>query len=106
MNCLHSLCLYHWYDLCQNLISLFFPSSSSLFSYLSSYVYFSYVFPAEKYEMNVNRIFMNISWQKNKGTLYPVYLLSEAKESTAKPAYVVTSIKGSPVLSSHIFWVP
>ena len=26
--------------------------------------------------------------------------------STVKPAYVVTSIKGSPALSSHIFWVP
>ena len=26
--------------------------------------------------------------------------------TTVKPAYVVTSIKGSPVLSSHLFWVP
>ena len=26
--------------------------------------------------------------------------------STVKPEYVVTSIKGSPALSSHIFWVP
>ena len=25
---------------------------------------------------------------------------------TVKPAYVVTSIKRSPTLSSHIFWVP
>ena len=26
--------------------------------------------------------------------------------STFKPAYLVTSIKGSPALSSHMFWVP
>ena len=26
--------------------------------------------------------------------------------NTVKPAYVVTSIKESPALSSHIFWVP
>ena len=27
-------------------------------------------------------------------------------KGTVKPAYMVTSIKGSPVLSSHLFWVP
>ena len=29
-----------------------------------------------------------------------------ANSTTVKPAYAVTSIKGSPVLSSHLFWVP
>ena len=27
-------------------------------------------------------------------------------QNTVKPAYVVISIMGSPVLSSHLFWVP
>ena len=26
--------------------------------------------------------------------------------STVKPTHVVTSIKGSPVFSSHLFWIP
>ena len=26
--------------------------------------------------------------------------------NTGKPTYVVTSVKGSSVLSSHLFWVP
>ena len=33
-------------------------------------------------------------------------LLSPTCISTVKPAYVVTSIEGSPVLNSHLFWVP
>ena len=31
---------------------------------------------------------------------------SDGPQCTVKPAYVVTSIKGLPVLSSLIFWAP
>ena len=31
---------------------------------------------------------------------------SQTLEYTVKPAYEVTSVKASPVFSSHIFWVP
>ena len=34
-----------------------------------------------------------------------VISLYDRHSTTVKPAYVVTSIKGSPVLSSHLFWV-
>ena len=35
-----------------------------------------------------------------------VIMTNYSQQYTVKPAYVVTSIKGSPALSSHIFWVP
>ena len=31
-------------------------------------------------------------------------LIAKFKLHTVKPAYMVTSIKGSPLLSSHLFW--
>ena len=34
------------------------------------------------------------------------HFFNKKHQCTVKPVHVATSIKGSPVLSSHIFWVP
>ena len=56
----------------------------------------------------------NICCDSNKNRLAETVLIRGHKVCfyrkistiTVKPAYVATSIKGSPVLSSHYFWVP